>query len=227
MATKATTLLEDIRFASTSNKRIPVLFAVDCSSSMNEQAIDGEGVRRAKIDGVQQGLRDGLAYLRNAADLRYAARVGVLAFGDDVQFTGFQDVDDLQLPSLTPRGATPMCEALRQAAEETFLHAVKLNDDGQTASMTTIVVVTDGAPTDGDGQAEVTRLLDLQRAKRCVVWAVGIDSEDRARLEALGFPASQVVTVQETSWATIIELGTVSAAAIARGQQPFGIGGVL
>jgi uncharacterized protein YegL len=217
-------ILDDIEYASISNKIIPLVFVADKSSSMANEAIDGEGVRTAKIEGVRQCIDKAIAYFQREPDLRNAVSVAVLSFGDGVDFTGFDSVDNFVRPALDPDANTPFCEAMNRVAAECLRYATELNSQGITPAMTSIIVITDGEPNDGPGHQEVARLMDLQRRRLAVVWAVGIDSSDRQRLEDLGFPPEQVFTVQETSWEKIAMLGSVSVTAIAQGQQPFSAG---
>jgi uncharacterized protein YegL len=220
MAKKSSSLLEDVEFAAASNKIIPLLFVLDVSSSMQAEAVDGEGNRQSKIEGLRQGLEGGLAYLRRAPELKHAGRVATLTFGASVDFSGFSPVDQAVLPSLASNGGTPFCSAVNCAVDETYRFTADLNSQCLTPAMTTIVVITDGCPTDGPGIQEVARLMNLHNTGRAFVWGVGVDGEDRKRLEALGFPRDRVVTVGETSWPFIIQLGTVPATQIARGQSP-------
>lgn len=213
-------ILDNIQYAATSNKIIPLLFAVDCSGSMGSKAIDSEGRKQRKIEGVMQGLQGGIAYLRRAPELKDACRVGILTFESNIRFDGFQPLDQIAAPKLSPNGATAFCGAMNRCADELFRFYADMNKHRLTAAMSTIVVITDGEPTDGAGHEEVKRLVDLHNSRKAFVWAVGIDDQDRSRLEQLGFPPTQVVTVEETSWPHIIQLGTMSAAAIARGQMP-------
>lgn len=196
-------------------KVVGIDILADLSASMAHEARDCEGLSLAKCDGVDRGLKDLLSYIKSRPDLVLDARLSIGTFsGNGVTSASFLPVREVELPEAKPIGGTPMCEALRRAATECveFLH--ELNEEGTSYSAVTICVISDGAPTDGDGHNEVRHLLELAEDGSVNLVGIGISSDDEDRLKAMGFPTT--LCVERARWSDVIRTGTLKA----RGGHP-------
>lgn len=210
-------LEDDIDFAVTSAKLVPIVMLLDDSSSMAEVATDAEGVRLAKSDGLRRGLATGVEYVRNDAMLRKAARLNLITFGGKVSSTGFHPIDALPLPQLGKGGGTAMRGALTQADSQISAFLYEQNAAGVNVSTTTVLMISDGMGNDGPCDAAMRRLLELQEQKLVHLIGGGINAEDARRLTAMGFP--EVYTLDRMTWKDLIQLATVSAKRLAQGQH--------
>lgn len=210
-------LEDDIDFAVTSAKLVPIVLLLDDSSSMGEVAADAEGARVPKSEGLRRGLAAAVEYVRNDAMLRKAARLNLVSFSGAVASTGFHAIDALPLPSFGKGGGTAMRAALTQAASQIEAFLYEQNAAGVSVSTTTLLMISDGMGNDGPCDAAMRRLLELQEQKLVHLIGGGINADDARRLTAMGFP--EVYTLDRMTWKDLIQLATVSAKRLAQGQH--------
>jgi uncharacterized protein YegL len=209
---------DEIDFAVATAKLVPMVFLLDVSSSMSSMATDSKGKTAPKIEGLKQGLQEGLDYIRQDPLLKGAARVNLIPFNSKATSTGFQPIDKLPTPKLVASGCTAMRAALSMTARDTEAFLYKQNADGVNVATATVLMISDGEGTDGSC-ADVMRTLLMMKEQRIVhLIGAGINSEDAYRLRALGF--SEVHTLSQMTWKDLIQLATVSAKRLASGQQP-------
>lgn len=159
-------------------RALPVIVLADISGSM---------ASGGKIDALNQAMRDMLAAFDNADDLRAEIHVAVITFGGTARLhVPLQQAGRIRWTDMSANGGTPMGAAMSLAAD-------LIEDRNQIPSRAyrpTIVLVSDGAPTD-DLQAGFDRLTKQGRASKAhrMAMAIGADADTdmmRAFLPAAG-----------------------------------------
>ena len=156
-------------------RALPVFILADTSGSM-----EGE-----KIQALNNALREMVSSLSSVEDIRGEFKVSIITFGGDVMLhQELENVDKIQLTELTARGNTPMGSAISLVSE-------LINDKSivpSTAYTPTIVLVSDGMPTDirvedatFDDYINWEPIVQLQsnenRASKCLRLAMGIGAD--------------------------------------------------
>lgn len=156
-------------------RALPVFILADTSGSM-----EGE-----KIQALNNALREMVSSLSSVEDIRGEFKVSIITFGGDVTLhQDLENVDKIQLTELTARGNTPMGSAISLVSE-------LINDKSivpSTAYTPTIVLVSDGMPTDirvedatFDDYINWEPIVQLQssenRTSKCLRLAMGIGSD--------------------------------------------------
>lgn len=209
---------DEIDFAVATAKLVPMVFLLDVSSSMSSMATDSKGKTASKIEGLKQGLQEGLDYIRQDPLLKGAARINLISFASRVTSTGFKAIDELPTPKLAVSGCTAMRAGLAQAARDIESFLYKQNAEGVSVATATLLMISDGAGTDGSCSDVMKTLLTMKELRVVHFIGGGINSEDANRLRAMGF--NEVYTLDRMTWKDLIQLATVSAKRLASGQQP-------
>ncbi|MGL4511957.1 MAG: vWA domain-containing protein [Lacipirellulaceae bacterium] len=211
-------VIDEVAFATGAAKVVPVLIVCDTSSSMEAVSADGDGEPVPRHVGMQRGIESALAYMRSNPTLAAGGQVGFVRFGDAVRESPFCPVASVEVPDFRPGGMTPMCAAFELAGKVVTRHAQELNRRQVRYAASTVVVISDGGSSDGDPRASVGKLRDLHDRRCICLIGLGVDEQDRQRLEEMGFPIT--LAVSKVSWAEAIQTATRSAVALARGQRP-------
>lgn len=156
-------------------RALPVFILADTSGSM-----DGE-----KIQALNNALREMVTSLKSVEDIRGEFKVGIITFGGDVILhQELENVEHISLTELRARGNTPMGAAISLVTK-------LINDKSvvpSTAYTPTIVLVSDGMPTDiriedatFDDYINWEPIVELQkaetRASKCLRLAMGIGAD--------------------------------------------------
>lgn len=156
-------------------RALPVFILADTSGSM-----DGE-----KIQALNNALREMVTSLKSVEDIRGEFKVGIITFGGDVILhQELENVENISLTELRARGNTPMGAAISLVTK-------LINDKSvvpSTAYTPTIVLVSDGMPTDiriedatFDDYINWEPIVELQkaetRASKCLRLAMGIGAD--------------------------------------------------
>ena len=156
-------------------RALPVFILADTSGSM-----DGE-----KIQALNNALREMVTSLKSVEDIRGEFKVGIITFGGDVILhQELENVEHISLTELRARGHTPMGAAISLVTK-------LINDKSvvpSTAYTPTIVLVSDGMPTDiriedatFDDYINWEPIVELQkaenRASKCLRLAMGIGAD--------------------------------------------------
>lgn len=156
-------------------RALPIFILADTSGSMA-----GE-----KIAAVNRAIQDMVSTLKNVDEIRGIFKVSIITFGGD-QVTVQQeltDVKNIELHELTAAGRTPMGAAISTVSD-------MVEDRNIVASrdyLPTVVLLSDGYPTDYSGTADATREDYLQwepirkmhegeRCKKCMRVAMSVDA---------------------------------------------------
>jgi len=155
---------------------LPVFILADVSGSM-----EGE-----KIQVLNNALREMITSLSKIDDVRGVFQVGIITFGEVVKIhQPLANVDTIVLNEMTAKGKTPMGEAFELVS--------KIIEDKKEVSSRayapTMVLVSDGQPTDfkGNPKATVDEYLEWEalkqlhnpqgRVSKCLRLAMGIGSD--------------------------------------------------
>jgi uncharacterized protein YegL len=176
--------MEQIKdFTVSSARPLPVLVLADVSGSMQQ---DG------KIASLNHALREMLDSFRREDDFRAQIHVAVITFGGAAHVhTQLAPATQVTWSDLTASGDTPLGGAIELARN-------MLEDRGQIPSRAyrpTVVLVSDGQPTDGTSwETALTALLASERGAKAQRLAIGVgDDADKTVLQRfLGSPEGKV-----------------------------------
>lgn len=171
-------------FTITKERALPIFVLADTSGSMN-----GE-----KIQAVNKAIHDMVNTLRNVNDIRGVFKISIIAFGGDKVIVKQYptDVRSIELEELTAVGKTPMGEAITVATELIEDRSIVKSND----YLPTVVLLSDGYPTDFPGGKNVTleqylewepikRMHEGERSKKCMRVAMSVDvGTDTSMLKA-------------------------------------------
>jgi uncharacterized protein YegL len=198
---------------------LPVLILADVSGSMQ-----GE-----KIQMLNASIREMISSLASIDDVRGRFQVGIITFGKEVKIhQALSDVDAITLTEMNASGNTPMGEAFNVVASI-------IEDKNQIsfrAYTPTIVLVSDGLPTDYKGSSSSTvneylewvalkQLHTAPRASKCLRLAMGIgDDADINMLKAyINNPMIPVIRSKDATgisnffkWVTMSTVSRMSSA---------------
>lgn len=199
-------------FTAPTARPLPVVVLADVSGSMNA---DG------KIQALNQAMREMLETFRDEEDLRAEIHVAVITFG------GNDEVRE-HLP-LGPATAAPWSDlpaAGRTPMGGAFTAARALVEDKSRvpsrAYRPTLVLVSDGHPTDG-WKSPLDELLASERGSKAFRMALGIgaDADHAVLTEFLHDPAAQVFRAdQARQIRSFFRLVTMSVTARSRSANP-------
>jgi uncharacterized protein YegL len=154
-------------FTQAQARALPVIILADVSGSMGAYG---------KIDALNQAVRDMLAAFASGDDLRADIQVAVVTFGGGGArvHVPLQPASAVEWTDMKASGGTPMGAAMALAADI-------IEDRGQIDSRAyrpTVVLVSDGAPTDNP-QAGLNRLTKEGRAQKAdrMAMAIGADAD--------------------------------------------------
>jgi uncharacterized protein YegL len=175
--------------------RVACILLLDTSASMNGSAITelNRGLQVFATD----ILEDPLA--------RKRAEIMVVAFGGTVRpDPSFVEAQEFQAPTLTAGGGTPMAEAIIIALDALEAQKSVYKQAGIEYYRPWLVVMTDGAPTDGVQTINeaLARLESAERRKAVTVFPIGVgDMADMGFLSRLSSerPAAALRDVQSFS----------------------------
>lgn len=157
--------------------RCPVILLIDTSGSMENEPIDnvnkGIAVFREELN------KDEIAALR--------CEVCIITFGGNVKVAqDFVTVDDFASPTLYAEGATPMGEAIQKALLLIEERKKEYKKNGVQYFRPWIMLITDGAPTDGDLWKTSARALhDAHTTGKCLFYAIAVEGADMATLSEI------------------------------------------
>ena len=160
-------------FTMSTARPLPVIVLADVSGSM---AVNG------KIDTLNEAVGEMIAAFAEEEDSRAEIHVAVVTFGSEGArvHKPLGPSVDVEWEPMSAAGHTPMGEAFALAQQ--MIEDKKLIPS--RAYLATIVLVSDGVPTD-DWQTPLASLLQSERATKAVRFAMGIGEDaDRSTLQA-------------------------------------------
>jgi uncharacterized protein YegL len=180
----ATERLDQVEFANNPEPRCPVILLLDVSGSMAGRPIDE----------LNQGLQEFARTLKSDQLAALRVEVAVLTFGGqvralDVQSATAQEIpfdaerafvtiDRFVPPTLAAGGETPMGEAVRRAL--TLLRDRKevYKRNGSDYFRPWVFLITDGKPNDNGWEAVPNQVVEEERRKGLLFYAVGVEGAD-------------------------------------------------
>ncbi|RUR71070.1 VWA domain-containing protein [Variovorax guangxiensis] len=158
-------------FADNAEPRCPCVLLLDVSGSMSGAPI--------------QHLNDGLVTLKDelAADALAMKRVeiAIVTFGPTQIHTPFTGAESFYPPTLSPQGATPMGEAIRQGLQLVRERKEEYRANGIPYYRPWVFLITDGGPTD-EWQSAAAAVKEGEASKAFAFFAIGVKG---ANLEVL------------------------------------------
>lgn len=177
---------------------LPIFILADTSGSM----------RGEKINELNLALREMLAALNEADDIRGKFQLSVISFGGEVSLIQpLEDITGLSLPELTAAGNTPMGQAF-EAVQEMIEDREIVTSRAYTP---TIVLISDGIPTDCSEEMyrrknyfdwePLKNLHSGERSAKCQRLALGIGEDaDTEMLKAfIDNPEVPVIRTKDAS----------------------------
>lgn len=172
--------LEDlVEFTDNPEPRCACVLLLDTSGSMHGPPIQAlnEGVRAFK-DELEN---DPLASLR--------VETAIVSFDSSVQLVqDFATVDALATPELDASGATSTASAVNRAIDMVEERKKTYRDAGIQYYRPWIVLITDGASTDGSSEmrAASDRIRQAEDAKQLAFFGIGVEGANMSELNQLG-----------------------------------------
>jgi len=140
------------------------------------------------IQELQRGIEQYHDELLGDSIARKRVEVAIITFGNGIKTENtFLTADSLSVPVLCANGYTPMAGALLEAIRLVEERKAEYRAHGVQYYRPWIVLITDGAPTDGES-LWATAVADLQRvtsAKGCTLFVVGVKGADMKKLGEL------------------------------------------
>jgi uncharacterized protein YegL len=144
--------------------RVPVCLCLDTSDSM----------RGDPIDELNRGVETFLEALKADEVARYAAEVAVVTFGGFVSnLLDFGSLSDVETPSLTAHGDTPMGQAVEMALDLLEARKREYSSAGVDYFQPWLVLMSDGQPSYAI-EGAVNRINALVQARKLAVFSIGI-----------------------------------------------------
>jgi uncharacterized protein YegL len=153
--------------------------------------VDISGSMKGKpIDELNQGLQE--FYQEILADSMVANRleIALVTFGNSVQTVITPDlVYNVTIPTLRAYGTTPLVDGVREAIRLVDIQKNWYKQTGQPYLRPWIVLITDGAPDQGqDVEGLAQEIGDGVAGKRFVFFAVGVEHADMELLRTISTP---------------------------------------
>nr|VFJ51540.1 MAG: Uncharacterized conserved protein YegL, contains vWA domain of TerY type [Candidatus Kentron sp. DK] len=152
--------------------RCPCLLLLDVSYSMNGQPITE--LNKGLIAFKDELASDALAMKR--------VEIGIITFGPVTIESAFQGAESFYPPTLTPQGATPMGEAIRQGLDMVRQRKDEYRSNGISYYRPWVFLITDGGPTD-EWQSAAAAVREGEASKAFAFFAIGVKG---ANMETLG-----------------------------------------
>jgi uncharacterized protein YegL len=192
-----------------SERHVACVFLLDVSGSMNQQNAIGK-------------LNDGLAAFKKhmKSDPRTADVVdaAIVTFGGDVQVVqNFMPVSDMETPTLTAYGASPLGEALRLGLDLINKRKEVYAIAGTPYYRPWIFCITDGTPTD-DWESAAYQLKEAENKKKVLGYCVCVENEqDYSKKEVFQmFNHSRILTLEGLDFTGLFEFVSNSLAAVSQ-----------
>lgn len=160
-------------FTITKERALPIFILADTSGSM-----DG-----MKIQALNKAIQEMIATLRNVEDIRGVFKVSIITFGNKVVTQQYPtEVNEFVFEELTAGGKTPMGEAISVVTDIIEDREIVHSKD----FLPTIVLISDGYPTDFPGGQNATldeylhwepivKLHSFARSSKCMRVAMSVD----------------------------------------------------
>jgi uncharacterized protein YegL len=181
-------------FYENTNQRTPCVLVLDGSGSMADNG---------KIDQLNRGLQVFETALKEDKSARTRVQVLVIRLGDndDVEvLSDWGDAISFSAPAVQANGRTPLGKAvdlaLRKIEEQKGVY--KANSIPYTRPW--LFLMSDGEPTDRDWEAAADRCRQAEQEKKVVVWPIGVEGADVAKLGRFNQPGSAVHTLSAANF---------------------------
>jgi uncharacterized protein YegL len=168
--------LDDTEFALNPDPRCPCILLLDTSSSMNGEPINA----------LNQGLQTFQADLSQDPLAQRRVEIAIVTFGNGGVQTlqDFVTVNQLQVPSLSASGNTPMGEAINRAMDMLHERKRQYKENAISYYRPWLFMITDGVPTDRWQDAS-QRIREEESAKELAFFAVGVGHADLSTLSQI------------------------------------------
>ena len=176
-------ILEDRELAINPNPRVPIVIALDTSGSMIGN----------KIDELNKGVNLFIDTILEDEITRFSADIAILTFGQNVnKVLDFGDAENIKLHQLTAGGGTPMGGAVLEALSMLEDRKKQYKKNGVTYWQPWLIVMTDGAATDGSMQLvdkvkeAAVKTNKLVQDKKLSLFSIIIEPGTSQELETFG-----------------------------------------
>ena len=162
-------------FAITKERALPIFILADVSGSM----------RGMKIQALNKAIQDMVATLKNVDDIRGVFKLSIITFGGNDEVVVQQlptDIKEIEITELSANGRTPMGAAISKLKEIVEDKEIVKSKDYQP----TIVLISDGCPTDYEGKEydtlenylnwePIKQFHEAPRCSKCMRIAMSVD----------------------------------------------------
>lgn len=180
-----------------SGKKLPVVFVLDVSGSMN--IVDKTGV--SCVNQLNLGFKVFLDSILKDEVAANALDLSIITFGDNKAevFLDFDQWKGENIKNFTAQGGTPMGEALITAYKQISERKLVYKDYGIDYYQPWVILMTDGEPTDNIDYGR-DLFIDLLNNKKVSLFPVAIGAD--ANLQVLNYlnPNINPLTIQGTDF---------------------------
>lgn len=166
-----------------SERHVACVFLLDTSSSMSTDNAIGklnEGLRTFKSQTISDTTFD--EHTKACID------VALISFGPNVVLQqDFVSVSDMNIPTLSADGGTPMGEALNMAMDIIAQQKARYNELGTPYYRPWIFCITDGQPNDSY-QGAAQRLRQMENDTKVLGYCVGVENFERSIIATIFNP---------------------------------------
>lgn len=135
------------------------------------------------IDSLNEGLISFYQEINSDIKLSNGLEVAIISFDDQIDIVQAPDlIHNFQMPILKARGATSLNTAVREAIQLVEERKDYYKQSSQSYKRPWIILITDGAPTDGDVTDLANQIETDTKDKRYVFLPIGVDGADMSVL---------------------------------------------
>lgn len=170
------------------SQRTPCMLVLDVSGSMGRKA---PGANKSGIEELNAGLEKLRDELRKDETAALRVQIAVVTVGgpkdDAALLMDWTDAADFVAPPLRVGGRTPLAQGMRLALHHVEQQKQTLRQHGIAYTRPWIMVISDGEPTDPqeDWDSVVQDCLQSERAKRCVIFPIGVEGANVETMQKL------------------------------------------
>jgi uncharacterized protein YegL len=197
-------------------QRTPCMLVLDASDSMNQRT--SKGTRR--IDELNAGLKTLEAELHADPTATVRVQLAIVSVGGPLNsadlILDWTDAKDFQAFPLTASNTTPLAKALLTALDRIEAQKAAYRQHGINCTRPWLMVITDGEPTDSDGEWEdaVRACRSAENNRKCVIYPIGVADANRSKLQEIS--STQVLMLDQVRFVELFQWLSSSLQTVSR-----------
>ncbi len=190
-------------------RHVACVFILDTSGSMSTDDAIGKlnaGLRAFKEQTIYDSSSDN-EHTKACID------IALVSFGPDVQvIQDFTAVSEMQIPTLSANGSTPMGAAIDKALDMITSQKQKYNELGTPYYRPWVFCITDGGPNDSYESA-ARRLKEMEDATKVLGYCVGTENFDRYTMTRI-FNTERIFELKNLNFPALFEFVSSSLSTV-------------